>query len=40
MFRLGGKTLPDKWNGLILEEVNFDGKILSAVKSFRERIRR
>ena len=31
---------PQKWNGLTLEEVKADGKVLNAVKSFRNRIRK
>jgi hypothetical protein len=40
MFREGLSMWPERLNGLTLEEIKIDGRSLSAVKSFRNKIRK
>lgn len=40
MFREGLKMWSERLNGLTLEEIKIDGKTITAVKSFRNKIRK
>ena len=40
MFREGLAMWPERLNGLTLDEIKIDGRTITAVKSFRNKIRK